>query len=244
MPGWYPDPAGAPNRFRFWDGRAWSPDTTDDPASPPPGGALPPDAGGTGGTNHGRRRTGPLILVLAVLVVLVLVGVFVARGLFAERSIADPEPLPSSTVSGWDDSSPTTEPETPSPTPSVRAPADADSHPHRGPAGAALPRGPADGSPGPPDRRARPRRRVVVPGGPGLGGDRPVLAYSWAYDVGRAVDAGGVAELVREPRRRRPLHRRRLRRTAPLGRAGDAVRHHLWLVRALRRPRRTSGPRP
>lgn len=37
-PGWYPDPAGAPGRYRFWDGRVWGPDTTDHPgAAHPPG---------------------------------------------------------------------------------------------------------------------------------------------------------------------------------------------------------------
>jgi len=182
MPGWYPDPAGAPNRFRFWDGRAWSPDTTDDPASPPPGGALPPDAGGTGGTNHGRRRTGPLILVLAILVVLVLVGVFVARGLFAERSIADPEPLPSSTVSGWDDSSPTTEPETPSPTPSQSQPT-----PTPTPTAAQPVQPCPEGQPT--ARQDHPTDGRVHGGGlsfpevPDWAETAP-YSYSWAYDVG------------------------------------------------------------
>ncbi|TNM38640.1 DUF2510 domain-containing protein [Nocardioides albidus] len=44
--GWYPDPAGAPDTFRYWDGQAWSQMTTtqpsggarpaESPASPPP----------------------------------------------------------------------------------------------------------------------------------------------------------------------------------------------------------------
>ena len=128
MPGWYPDPAGTPNRFRYWDGRAWSPDTTDNPAAAAPGSAGPRAGDGSGGSSSpaapqpGRRRFGPLILAMAALVVLVLVGVLVLRGLFADRPIVDPGPLPSSTVSGWDDSSPTTEPETPTPTPSESAP--------------------------------------------------------------------------------------------------------------------------
>jgi hypothetical protein len=180
MPGWYPDPAGAPNRFRFWDGRAWSPDTTDDPASPPPGGARPPDAGGTGGTNHGRRRPGPLILVLAVLVVAVLVGVFLARGLFAERSIVHPEPLPSSTVSGWDDSSPTTEPETPTPSQSTPTPSPT----------------PTEAEPVQPCPEGQPTARQDHPTdgrihGGGLSfpkvpdwAEAAPYSYSWAYDVG------------------------------------------------------------
>lgn len=30
-PGWYPDPAGRPGHFRFWDGDRWGDDTSDDP---------------------------------------------------------------------------------------------------------------------------------------------------------------------------------------------------------------------
>lgn len=128
LPGWYPDPAGTPNRFRYWDGRSWSSDTTDNPASAPGGaeghGGPAVASGGSGAppADRARRRFGPLILALVALVVLVLVGVFVVRGLFADRPIVDPGPLPSSTVSGWDDSSPTTEPETPTPTSSVSQP--------------------------------------------------------------------------------------------------------------------------
>lgn len=57
--GWYPDPAGAPDTFRYWDGQAWSQMTTTQPSggvrpapetqapSPPPAaptayGAVPP----------------------------------------------------------------------------------------------------------------------------------------------------------------------------------------------------------
>lgn len=35
-PGWYPDPSGQPNSFRYWDGQAWSQQTTDNPYVPPP----------------------------------------------------------------------------------------------------------------------------------------------------------------------------------------------------------------
>lgn len=128
MPGWYPDPAGAPNRFRYWDGHAWSNETTASPGPPPgssSGGPESPGGAGTGDSNGRKRgRVGPLIAVLALVVVLVLVGTIVIRNLLAGSGseTADPGPLPSSTVSGWDDSSPTTEPETPSPTPSESRP--------------------------------------------------------------------------------------------------------------------------
>lgn len=38
-PGWYPDPAGQPNTFRYWDGQAWSEQTTQTASPPPPPGA-------------------------------------------------------------------------------------------------------------------------------------------------------------------------------------------------------------
>lgn len=119
-PGWYPDPAGTPNRFRYWDGRAWSSDTTDNPATASAGGGAAGGSGGAGSppSGKGRRRLGPLVLALTTLVVLILIGVVVVRGLVADRSVVDPGPLPSSTVSGWDDSSATAEPETPTTAPS------------------------------------------------------------------------------------------------------------------------------
>ncbi|MDZ5622572.1 DUF2510 domain-containing protein [Nocardioides sp. HM23] len=42
--GWYPDPAGQPQTYRYWDGTSWSQDTTGDPYAPPPAPAAPPPA--------------------------------------------------------------------------------------------------------------------------------------------------------------------------------------------------------
>jgi len=39
--GWYPDPAGQPQTYRYWNGSAWSQETTSDPYGPPP---APPAA--------------------------------------------------------------------------------------------------------------------------------------------------------------------------------------------------------
>ncbi|BAK37277.1 hypothetical protein MLP_42630 [Microlunatus phosphovorus NM-1] len=175
QPGWYPDPAGAPNRYRYWDGHAWSPETTDHP-----GGASPPTAQSTG-----RRRWGPVIMVIAAVVVAVLVGVVVIRGLQTDRPVADPDPgpLPSSTVSGWDDSSatPTLEPS--------NIPSEAPSRP--------LPTAtPSEARPLRPCPEGMPISRQPYPsdgrmhgGGlsfPRVSGwdDASGLAYSWAYDVG------------------------------------------------------------
>ena len=198
LPGWYPDPAGTPNRFRYWDGQAWSSDTTDNPFAGPAGAGGTGGAGDSGGagsppTKQARRRFGPLILALATLVVLVLVGVLVVRGLFADRPVVDPGPLPSSTVSGWDDSSPTAEPETPTPTPTVSQPT-----PTPTSAPTPTPR-PTEEQPLQPCPEGQPTARQDHPSdgrihGGGLsfpevrGWESSAgSAYRWAYDVGSQV---------------------------------------------------------
>lgn len=47
--GWYPDPAGQPQTYRYWDGQRWSQETTGDPYAPAPGqgpGRAPGQPGG------------------------------------------------------------------------------------------------------------------------------------------------------------------------------------------------------
>ncbi len=39
--GWYPDPGGTANLFRYWDGKAWSAATSPNPGAPPPTQGLP-----------------------------------------------------------------------------------------------------------------------------------------------------------------------------------------------------------
>lgn len=114
MPGWYPDPAGQPNRFRFWDGQSWSQQTSDNPQSPPP--ASGPSAGPPPGK---RDRRGIWIGTAALALVIIVAAVFIVRGLLPDDP-GSSGPLPSSTVSGWDDSSPIPSP-SPSPTPSPSA---------------------------------------------------------------------------------------------------------------------------
>lgn len=190
LPGWYPDPAGAPNRFRYWDGQAWSPDTTDNPAAAAPGRPSPPPAGRSGGSGRDadrRRRLGPVIAVVAALVVVALLGVFVVRGLTTDRPIVDPGPLPSSTVSGWDDSSPTAEPQTPTPTPSQ-------SRPTPTPSPEPTSEEPLQPCPvGEPTVRQDHPADGRVHGGdlsfPRVSGwqDAPGTEFSWAYDVGEQM---------------------------------------------------------
>jgi len=162
-PGWYPDPSGAPGRFRYWDGRAWSQQTTDRPGPRP------------------RRRIMPFVIGAVALVVVVgVIIVFAVRQLGGSRPITN-APVPTSTVSGWDDSSPTAEPSpsrepspSPTPTPSGRK-------------STAPLRSCPDGDPL--LRRPRPNDSRVHGGGlsfprvPGWEDDLQTRGLSWAYDV-------------------------------------------------------------
>ena len=99
-----------------------------DPAAPPPT-TGPPDGTPTGPARStaatSGRRTAPWLLGIAVLVALALTSVLVVRGLLRSSDPVATDPLPTSSVSGWDDSSPTqtpSQPEEPSPTPSEALP--------------------------------------------------------------------------------------------------------------------------
>lgn len=60
--GWYPDPGGGLNLYRYWDGRAWSAATSPNPAAPPPspslGAPLPPASRPTGSETSGQGAPG------------------------------------------------------------------------------------------------------------------------------------------------------------------------------------------
>ncbi len=130
--GWYPDPAGVPGRYRYWDGSSWSTVTTDDPRRPtaaesPASGPTPsePFSGEPPNRRARWRRRAVIIGVLAVAVSTV-VAVAILIGNF--RSLVD-NPLPSATVSPGDVPSPARTPTatqlpsaTPSPVPLVPCP--------------------------------------------------------------------------------------------------------------------------
>jgi hypothetical protein len=109
IPGWYPDPARTPGRFRYWDGSTWSQVTTATPSDPPPG---------TSGAGP-RRNRNRVVVVVAVVVVLAIAAIFAVRALTGDNTVVDGGPLPTSTASGGDDSSPSA---TPTPTPDSPSP--------------------------------------------------------------------------------------------------------------------------
>ena len=121
--GWYPDPAGMPGRYRYWDGSGWSSFTTDDPRRPgpaksPASGPTPsePAKAGPPSRPSRRRRLGLIISVLAVALVVVVASAILVGNL---QSVVD---NPTSTASGTEGSSPSptsTPTATPSATPSA-----------------------------------------------------------------------------------------------------------------------------
>lgn len=73
-PGWYPDPSGAPNQYRYWDGTQWSAQTM-------PAGGPPNTTGAPMNATGGRRgpRWGLITAGIAALVVIGLVTMWLVR---------------------------------------------------------------------------------------------------------------------------------------------------------------------
>lgn len=104
MSGWYPDPGGEPDRYRYWDGSRWSPETVRDPSRPPPAPA----------SSSARRGLSATVIVLVAVVVLAsLITGWLVRESGSGRPYTN-EVLPSVSLSGGDDSSPDPTPQAPS----------------------------------------------------------------------------------------------------------------------------------
>lgn len=100
MPGWYPDPAGRPGHFRYWDGSSWSQQTTTTPQTSPAPHQPAQDAG-----VQPRRGLGWLILIGAVVLAL-LVWWFALRPNSQLGGNVRPDSNSATpTVSGWDETS-------------------------------------------------------------------------------------------------------------------------------------------
>lgn len=98
--GWYPDPGGQPDLYRFWDGTAWSAATSTNPASPPPGAPSPKPGPTSAAASHlpaKRPAVGWFIGAAALLLVMVTVAVIALRSLGGDPELTTPTPgLPSS----------------------------------------------------------------------------------------------------------------------------------------------------
>ena len=192
--GWYPDPGGAPGRYRYWDGTRWSAETTADPQSPPPRASLsgPPGQQSTRGTTRINGLL-PLMLVgIAVLAIIAVVAVLVVR---SHRSavLVDPDP-PAPTVSGWNDSSPLPT-ASPTPTPTPNPTPNPTPTPGRSPSPSGRPRGQVACAQGDPfDVREHPVDDRIhggdlsfsQPGGDWERDDGYARQMTWAYDVAGA----------------------------------------------------------
>lgn len=97
-PGWYPDPGGQPDRYRYWNGTSWSAETTGDPhRTAPETMTLAPAAS--------RPHAGRWLILMTVLAVVVAAGslAFRARDQPPEQPVLFPTPITSTTP---DDGSP------------------------------------------------------------------------------------------------------------------------------------------
>lgn len=110
-PGWYPDPAGTPDQYRYWDGRQWSQTT-----SPLTGGGPQ----GQSGNGPNRSRSGVIIVLVALLVVALALGAWQFFRPGAGRTAQEDTNSAAPTVSAWDETSRPTA--TPSATPSEPQP--------------------------------------------------------------------------------------------------------------------------
>ena len=95
-------------RYRYWDGTAWSEQTTTDPSSAPPPKASTPTKSGGAGNLTWLIALGVLVVVTVVVVALVLRG---TGGIVTTHPAQEDTNSSTPTVSAWDETS------TPTPTP-------------------------------------------------------------------------------------------------------------------------------
>ena len=104
--GWYPDPAGAPNLYRYWNGVSWSAETTTDPKhAPTPGAPV-----------KKKSNTGFLIALAAILLatalIIWLILSSIGRGGGGGGTVEPDWNSSKPTVTAWDETSTPTPPPT------------------------------------------------------------------------------------------------------------------------------------
>lgn len=106
--GWYPDPGGGVNLYRYWDGQAWSAATSPHPQAPPPSQGLVQGLSQAGGqasaqptayasfqaTQRRRSPVGWWIAAGALVLVIVVIGVVAVRALGGSDGLGGPDPAP------------------------------------------------------------------------------------------------------------------------------------------------------
>ncbi|HIT76838.1 MAG TPA: DUF2510 domain-containing protein [Candidatus Avipropionibacterium avicola] len=107
--GWYPDPGGEPGRLRWYDGQQWTTQTRADNSA----GVGGPEPGGPPGPQK-RRPIWPWLVLALVAVVAGAIIIATVVTPDKPRDITDNPPTLDSTITPWDDSSPS---DTPTPTP-------------------------------------------------------------------------------------------------------------------------------
>ena len=81
-PGWYPDPAGHPELYRWWDGARWTDEVSPSAKAPAPFGPQSADAEDELDLRPRRASPGRLLAALALgLVVFVTAGLGVGAAL-------------------------------------------------------------------------------------------------------------------------------------------------------------------
>lgn len=101
--GWYPDPGGVGGRFRYWDGNAWSSQTTGDPAHTPAP-KKPDDARPKRGPERGWLVA--LVVLAVVTAIVIALLFFMTGGLPGSQNRATEDTNSSTpTVSAWDETS-------------------------------------------------------------------------------------------------------------------------------------------
>ena len=107
-PGWYADPAGAPGRYRYWDGSRWLEVTTSDPRRPSPLDSVVVAPGQSSGGQSSSRSAGTRRLALIICAFAIVVSAVVATAVYVNsfRQIVG-NPAPTATATDLPSSSPT-----------------------------------------------------------------------------------------------------------------------------------------
>ena len=104
-PGWYPDPGGDPERYRFFDGQTWSEATSPDPRADPPGPRAP-----TPPSTRPRPRPGLLIAALVLVVVAAVTVSVVIVGPGNRVGASQPTPMSTPVRAGGSNQTPDASP--------------------------------------------------------------------------------------------------------------------------------------